>query len=156
MLVILLPLAGVIFYYSFGINYRHLSSINKGIQAQQELNNQLSRNLQDDNSTLLNEWRDSIGQYSALVDFLENLAGDSLSENSFRLLVNGEEKFPEVLRTLETAGHFIHMEYYDWENDTRGNQIKDILLRKVKEGVQVRVLYDDYASRKIKTILSKN
>ncbi len=64
--------------------------------------------------------------------------------------MNGEEKFPEVLKTLEAARHFIHMEYYDWENDTRGNQIKDILLRKVKEGLQVRVLYDDYASRKIR------
>ncbi len=42
------------------------------------------------------------------------------------------------------------MEYYAWENDIRGNQIKDVLLRKVKEGVTVRVLYDDYASRKIK------
>ena len=42
------------------------------------------------------------------------------------------------------------MEYYSWENDIRGNQIKEILCRKTKEGVAVRVLYDAYASRKIK------
>ena len=65
-------------------------------------------------------------------------------------MINGEEKFPEVLKTLETAREFIHMEYYDWENDTRGNEIKNVLLKKAQEGVSVRVLYDDYASRKIK------
>ena len=51
---------------------------------------------------------------------------------------------------METAEHFIHMEYYNWENDIRGNQIKEVLCRKVKEGVMVRILYDAYASRKIK------
>ena len=47
------------------------------------------------------------------------------------------------------------MEYYDWENDVRGNQIKEILLKKASEGVVVRVLYDDYASRKIKNNIVK-
>jgi cardiolipin synthase A/B len=150
LIVILFPFIGVIFYYSFGINYRHLSSTNKGIMAQRELDIQLSNNLPDNTQNLLHERKETIGHFSPLVSFLENLAGDQLNENSFRLLVNGEEKFPEVLRTLETAKHFIHMEYYDWENDIRGNQIKEVLLRKVKEGVQVRVLYDDYASRKIR------
>ena len=52
--------------------------------------------------------------------------------------------------SLAQAQRFIHMEYYDWENDVRGNQIKEVLLKKAAEGVTVRVLYDDYASRKIK------
>ena len=150
MLVIFLPVIGILFYFAFGINYRHLSTTQKGIIAQRELDIQISNDLTNETSTLLDEQKETIGHFLPLVDFLENLAGDHLSENSFRLLINGEEKFPEVLRTLETARHFIHMEYYDWENDTRGNQIKDVLLRKVKEGLQVRVLYDDYASRKIR------
>jgi cardiolipin synthase len=76
--------------------------------------------------------------------------GEILSENSFQLLINGENKFPEVLKTLEIAKHYIHMEYYEWANDTRGNQIKDVLIKKAKEGVKVRALYDDYASKGIK------
>ena len=150
LLVILFPIIGVVFYFSFGINYRHLSSIYKSIIAQRELDIQLSNNLPDHTSDLLNEQKETIGHYSPLVNFLKNLAGDHLSENSFKLLLNGEQKFPEVLKTIETARHFIHMEYYDWENDIRGNQIKEVLLRKAKEGIQIRVLYDDYASRKIK------
>lgn len=85
-----------------------------------------------------------------MVHFLSQISGEHLSENAFKLLVNGEEKFPEVLKALEAAKKFIHLEYYDWENDIRGNQIKSILLEKLREGVKVRVLYDDYASRKIR------
>ena len=106
LIVILFPIIGVLFYFSFGINYRHLSSTNKGIMAQRELDIQLSNNLPDNTKALLHEREETIGHFSPLVSFLENLAGDQLSENSFRLLVNGEEKFPEVLRTLETADAF--------------------------------------------------
>lgn len=52
MLVIFLPVIGILFYYSFGINYRHLSSINKGIIAQRELDTQISNDLNDDTSPL--------------------------------------------------------------------------------------------------------
>ena len=85
-----------------------------------------------------------------MTHFLQGLSNEYLLKSDFKLLVNGEEKFPEVLSSLEQAQHFIHMEYYAWENDIRGNQIKDVLLKKAKEGVKVRALYDDYASRKIK------
>lgn len=85
-----------------------------------------------------------------MAHFLSQISGEHLSENAFKLLVNGEEKFPEVLKALEAAKKFIQLEYYDWENDLRGNQIKSILLEKLREGVKVRVLYDDYASRKIR------
>ncbi len=47
------------------------------------------------------------------------------------------------------------MEYYAWENDIRGNQIKEILLEKAKQGVKVRIMYDAYASRKIKHTIVK-
>ena len=90
-----------------------------------------------------------------MIKFLKGLGKEYLHASHFKLLVNGEQKFPEVLSTLELANHFIHMEYYDWENDVRGNQIKDVLLKKAAQGVQVRVLYDDYASRGIKRNIVK-
>jgi cardiolipin synthase len=78
-----------------------------------------------------------------------------LSKNEFQLLINGEDKFPEVLKTLASAARFIHMEYYAWENDVRGNQIKDVLLQKAQEGLKIRILYDDYASRGIRKNIVK-
>lgn len=150
LLVVVVPLLGIIIYYSFGINYRHLSSTSRGHQIQKAVDNSYQEFVKNETEQLSRDNAVRIDQHQKLVDFLENIDQGFLSENHFKLLVNGEQKFPEVLATLEKANDFIHMEYYDWENDNRGNQIKDILLEKVKQGVKVRVLYDDYASRKIK------
>jgi cardiolipin synthase len=137
-------------YFSFGINYRHQRYNRRAVAIQQELDKVFKTEIKDDTNELLKKYNSEFGIYSDLVEFQHKIMGEFLSENSFKLLVNGEEKFPEVLKTLDTAQHFIHMEYYAWENDTRGNQIKDVLLKKANEGVKVRVLYDDYASRGIR------
>jgi len=150
LLVLVIPLIGIFLYYSFGINYRHQSSNTRGMQAQKELDSSYLKEITNQTEELLKNNSRDISQYKSLIHFLEGINGERLSHNRFKLLVNGEEKFPEVLRVLETAMEFIHMEYYDWENDVRGNQIKDLLLKKSERGVKVRVLYDDYASRKIK------
>ncbi len=150
LLVIGLPLIGVIIYFAFGINYRHKKMDKMGIASQSERTREFKKNIADQTGALLKSHANSIKQYSELVRFIHNLGYENLSRNEYKLLVNGEEKFPEVLKILDTAKHFVHMEYYDWENDTRGNQIKDILLKKTREGVKVRIMYDDYASRKIK------
>ena len=155
LLVLVLPLVGIIFYFSFGINYRHHKSTKKIEASLKKLDNEYKKNVKDETLTLIKDNPDTFKQYDELAKFIYHLSGEILGRNSFKLLINGEEKFPEVLRTLQTAKHFIHMEYYDWENDTRGNQIKDILLEKAKAGVQVRVMYDAYASKGIKRNIVK-
>lgn len=150
LLVLVVPLVGVIIYFSFGINYRHKRYNRKAIAIQQELDKDFKKSITDETVHLMQKYENTLKQYKGLVEFIYHLGGERISENVLKLLVNGEEKFPEVLKTLESARHFIHMEYYDWENDVRGNQIKEILLKKVTEGVSVRVLYDDYASRAIR------
>ncbi len=54
----------------------------------------------------------------------------------------GEDKFQEMLRQLEQAEHFIFLEYFIVVQGTMWGQILEILARKAKEGVEVRVLYD--------------
>ncbi len=149
-LVVIIPLAGVIIYFAFGINYRHKKLDKKRIAFHKELVSNFKNNIPDKTSALLRSHANTIKQYSELVRFIHNLGNETLNRNEYKLLVNGEKKFPEVLKTLEEARHFIHMEYYDWENDIRGNQIKDVLLKKNREGVRIRIMYDDYASRKMK------
>ncbi len=150
MLTIIFPFVGIFFYFAFGINYRHQKSIAKGMESQLEIDKTYQKQIKNDTSLLIESNHSEIAHFEPMVHFLSQISGEHLSQNNFKLLVNGEEKFPEVLKTLETAKHFIHLEYYDWENDIRGNQVKTILLKKVREGVKVRVLYDDYASRKIR------
>ena len=150
LMVALFPVFGLLFYYSFGINYRHLKSTQEGVESFDKLTEEFSMNVKDETDFHLKKNLDTFKQYDELVRFIRNLGGENLGKNQLKLLINGEEKFPEVLKTLKIAQSFIHMEYYDWENDIRGNQIKEVLLEKIKEGVKVRVMYDDYASRKIK------
>jgi cardiolipin synthase len=64
--------------------------------------------------------------------------------------LNGEKKFPEVLEALRAAQDHIHIEYYIFEDDDIGNQIKDVLIQKALAGVQVRFIYDDFGSRSIR------
>jgi cardiolipin synthase A/B len=150
LLVLAAPGIGMFFYYSVGINYRHRRSLSKMQRAQSVFDTDYFEQMQDETMNLLTTHGEDLGKYTELVHFLHQLGKECLSPNTIKLLTNGESKFPEVLSTLEQAKHFIHMEYYAWENDVRGNQVKDVLLKKAAEGVTVRVLYDDYASRKIK------
>jgi len=155
LLIFLFPLIGMLIYFSFGINYRHQRSSSKGAQSQRIIDEAFQKEIKNETDALLQTHQEEIAHLTAMVHFLGGIEKEHLCPGYFKLVVNGEEKFPEVIKTLETASHFIHMEYYDWENDIRGNEIKDVLLRKVKEGVKVRVLYDDYASRAIRRNIVK-
>jgi cardiolipin synthase A/B len=155
LLVLLLPVLGMVIYYSFGLNLRHLGSRDKMMKAQKELDQEMLKFQKSAAGSIQDDSESVPGNFSSVVKFLKGLSNEPLRESYFSLLTNGEEKFPEVLRVLSSAKHFIHIEYYAWENDVRGNEIKDILLLKVKEGLKIRVLYDDYASRKIKPNIVK-
>ena len=150
LLVFMIPGLGMLVYFALGINYRHQRLHSKAAWAQGEMDAFFKANVLNETELLAQEGKDEIAHFLPMTHFLQGLSNAYVFKSDFKLLVNGEEKFPEVIRSLEQAQHFIHMEYYAWENDIRGNQIKDVLLKKAKQGVKVRALYDDYASRKIK------
>ena len=59
----------------------------------------------------------------------------------------GEEMFTAMLRELESAQHYIFMEYFIIRQHSHmWQQILAVLERKVRQGVQVRVMYDDLGS----------
>ena len=55
----------------------------------------------------------------------------------------GEAMFADMLRDLEKAEHYIFLEYYIIEEGIMWNTMLEILERKVREGVDVRLIYDD-------------
>ncbi len=154
-LIIALPLVGVLIYFAFGVNYRHKRMDNKVIASLKELDVDFENIVDDQTSAFIGSHTNILKQYAWLAKFIYKLGGETLSRNEYKLLINGEDKFPEVLKVLDTAKKFIHMEYYLWENDVRGNQIKEVLLSKIRQGVKIRIMYDDYASRKIKDNIVK-
>lgn len=54
----------------------------------------------------------------------------------------GENKFEEMLKQLEEAKHFIFMEYFIVDEGLMWGKVLEILARKAKEGVDVRIMYD--------------
>lgn len=83
-----------------------------------------------------------------LTEFVRRAGSSPLTANNqVKLLINGEEKFPELVQALENAKSFIHLDYYIYENDITGNQIAEMLIKKAKEGLKVRFLYDDFGSQ---------
>ncbi len=62
--------------------------------------------------------------------------------NSIRMLVDAEENYPTWLGCLESASRTIHFEMFIIQEDEVGFQFAEVLARKAREGVRVRILYD--------------
>src|SRR5699024_798206 len=69
--------------------------------------------------------------------------------NHIDIFTDGREKFNALLKDLKAAKDHIHLLYYIIRHDHLGSQIADILIKKAKEGVEVRMLYDDMGSRSL-------
>lgn len=149
LLVVFLPLAGAIIYFSVGINYRN----NKIYSRKLKVN---TKQLEDVEELLNTRARANMEllQPEVVRPLATLLLNDSSSPftlgNTVKLLVNGEEKFPELFAMLDAAEQHIHLEYYIVEPGAITDRMKEILLRKASEGVQVRFIYDDFGSRSIR------
>ena len=155
MLVIFVPVLGVIFFFAFGGDFRHVKLTAIRYKEKKELTKAFNSQNDDNTDQLLKDYATELRQYSHLIRFVNNHSHENLNYNDYLLLNNGENKFPDVLQELDKANSYIHMEYYAWENDIRGNEIKDVLLKKAKQGINVRILYDAYASSGIKKNIVK-
>lgn len=63
---------------------------------------------------------------------------------------DGETKMEALLGAIAKARHHIHLQYYILSDDQTGCRLRDALTAKVREGVEVRILYDDVGSRSVK------
>ncbi len=67
--------------------------------------------------------------------------------NKIKVFTNGEDKFKQLLEDIRNAKKFIHVEYYIFKADLLGKKIIEELTKKVKMGVEVRLLVDSMGSR---------
>jgi cardiolipin synthase len=151
MLVIFIPVGGIIFYVTFGINYWRRKLYDKKFNEDQKMLEKLKTEMivYGDESVKASDME--VDQNRELAQMLsKELRSPLTRKNKIKLLINGEEKFPEVLNALRNAKHHIHMEYYIYEQDEIGVQIEEVLIQKAIEGVQVRFIYDDFGSPSIK------
>jgi cardiolipin synthase len=151
LLIIFIPVVGIVFYILFGVNYWKIKLYNKKSDADEKLLKRLKSEMKTYSEAVISPEGLSVENNRELAMMLKKALKSPLTRrNSVKLLINGEEKFPEVLEALRKAKHHIHIEYYIYEQDEIGQQIEEILIQKAKEGVQVRFIYDDFGSPNIK------
>ncbi|GET29945.1 cardiolipin synthase [Prolixibacter sp. SD074] len=151
LLLVLLPILGIIIYLFFGVDTRKRKLFSRKAIADQRLLKEwsryytdfLSKNKSDMVELLQDKWR---------IPFLSwrNSFAPLFLQNTVTILNNGEEKYPVLFEKLLAARHHIHIEYYIITEGKIFDRICEILEQKAREGVEVRLIYDSYGSRKVK------
>lgn len=151
---VFVPVVGIIFYLFFGTNYRKRKIYTEKFIDDELLAARIQAELFEYSKKSLLEAPEAMpwGKSLATMLFNDNTSPFTVG-NNVRLLINGEEKFPEVLNAIRSARHHIHIGYYIYEDDEIGREIEQLLIEKAREGVEVRFMYDDFGSRSIRKTL---
>lgn len=83
---------------------------------------------------------------STIVNILREESITFSNDNSVTLLMSGQEKFDDMFCAIRQARHSVHLEYFNFRNDSIASLLFDLLADKVKEGVEVRALYDAFGN----------
>lgn len=137
--LLLLPGLGLVFYFFFGQDNRKQRIISR--RTYKRIMKHPQADKQHHDRCIVPQ------QYQPLSTLLGHSRQCALLYGSeITTYTNGNDKFDALIEELEKATHHIHLQYYIFLDDEIGNRIKDILIAKVKEGIEVRVLYDDVGS----------
>jgi cardiolipin synthase len=66
--------------------------------------------------------------------------------NKVSILKNGTAKFEDMFAEIAKAKHHIHLDYFNFRNDSIGNALFDLLAIKAAEGVEVRAIFDAFGN----------
>jgi cardiolipin synthase A/B len=78
---------------------------------------------------------------------LDTLSSTMIGGNSARLLRNGDEIFPAMIRDIREAKATVNLETYIFQPDEAGRQFASAMIDAARRGVEVRFLIDDYGSK---------
>lgn len=139
LLIAVIPVFGFLLYLMFG--ERRLSK-----KEMVQLENMESMNFREDNSRelrlqLKEESKTVYGMVKSILSM--DHTADLYNGTASTFFPLGDQMFPQLLKDLRSAKKFIFLEFYIIEEGLMWNSILDILLEKVKEGVEVKLLYDD-------------
>ena len=67
-------------------------------------------------------------------------------DNAVTLLMNGQEKFDDLFKAIRQARSSVHLEYFNFRNDSIANLLFDLLAERAAAGVEVRALFDGFGN----------
>lgn len=137
--ILLFPVFGGLFYLLFG-GKRMTKHMRKKVREVYETTIPLLGQEPQTLAELQLEDKDAVNQAKYIVNSsLYPLYKDTYTE----YFPSGQAKFERLKEELEKAEHFIFLEYFIIEEGVMWNSILEILERKARQGVEVRVMYDD-------------
>lgn len=141
-LLLVLPLFGGVFYLLFGnkkigkLSQKKLASFWKKVPDSSSYI-----------STIEDGYKRLPDNYKRTATFIRNTTNlPAWANTDCQYFAYGEDFFVDALEELKKAERFIFIEYFIIEEGKWWDRILEVLRQKVKEGVDVRVLYDDMGS----------
>jgi len=142
MLILTFPVMGLCLYFLI-IIFGDLGNTGKRLKEVRSLQVQ---HLKQDPSVLEKLFRADNGIGNQF-RYLQNYAGAPVYENTeVTYYPQASQAFEAMKKDLEQAESFIFMEYFILSDTSAFREIREILERKVKAGVEVRLVYDDVGS----------
>jgi cardiolipin synthase len=143
-MLVLLPVIGFIVYFFFGRNYRKRKIISKKSIKRIKRYSKQEFEKKDISSYSFDE------KYRNMVTLLyNNNEAIPYDNNEVEIYTSGFEAFRSVFEEIKKAKHHVHVQFFIIENDVVGNRLKELLIKKAKEGVEVRLIYDSLGCWKL-------
>lgn len=140
-LILVFPVTGTLIYLISGANLIFGKTFRAIIIEQFNAKKYLK---QEEN--VIKEIKEKNQNYTSTMSFIPNQGYPFYKNRSFAYYAPGENGFPIMLEEMKKAKKYIFMEYFIIEEGEMWNSILEILISKVKEGVECRVMYDDMGS----------
>ena len=143
LVLLFLPYIGAVFYFFFGMDTRKRKYIRRRFLAQIQQRATLSYRSYSKKMPFK--------EYSRLVSYLENTAEAYPMQNcSIDVINNTSDFITKLLESINKAQSHIHLQFYIFENDELGGKVRDALIEKARQGVEVRVIYDSVGCWSVK------
>ncbi|AWB43620.1 cardiolipin synthase [Paenibacillus sp. CAA11] len=145
------PLIGFVLYYFVAQDYKKRKKLRtRGTRLFQEMKGRLWKQSVIIESVEEMQNPDFLHQ-ERLFGLLSHLSESPITGcNSTRVLKDGEETFRAMLEAMEKAKDHIHIEFYIFRSDMIGTKFQEVMIRKAREGVKVRLICDGLGSYKLK------
>lgn len=138
-IILLFPVLGLLIYYVFGRSELTKRTRNKMNRINCEIEPLLTEKLEV--TKAIERCDKSVANQSA---YISKWAKFPVYQNTdTKYFKSGEVMFPAMLEEIRKAEKFIFLEYFILDNGVMFTQLIDLLVEKVKQGVEVRLIYDD-------------
>ena len=136
LVIYFVPIVGVVFYLFFGINTRKERYVSE--RSMNQLTKRSMLEFVEQQNLRLPE------RHKPLIDlFINQNLSLPFKDNKVDLYTDGYQFFTALLQEISKAKSHIHLDMYIFADDALGRLVADALIDKARQGVEIRVIYDD-------------